>query len=95
MSKKSQEKNRIRQIKNKEYKISIKKNFKKVINCLQKNDLPPSELETLVIETQRALDKGAKKRVISKNKASRKKSILHKLFFSSGLHDRQLSTKKK
>jgi small subunit ribosomal protein S20 len=80
MLKKTQIKNRERQIRNKKYKTLAKNQLKKVsLYISSEKDFKLSELNKLVSEAQKALDKAAIKKVIHKNKASRKKSNLHRL----------------
>jgi len=69
------EKNQKKQSEKRKYKTLIKNQFKKVKSYL-KEKTDPSQINSLIIETQKLLDKASQKRKIHRNKADRKKSQL-------------------
>jgi len=73
-------KNEKKQSENRKYKTLIKNQFKKAQSYLKENKVNSSEIKSLIIETQKLLDKASSKRKIHHNKAARKKSQLMKWF---------------
>jgi len=71
-------KNKKKQSENRKYKTLIKNQFKKVKSYLQEKEPNSPEINSLIIETQKLLDKASSKGKIHHNKASRKKSQLMK-----------------
>jgi ribosomal protein S20 len=71
-------KNQERHARNRKYKTLIKNQFKKIEVYLQEKKSDEKELKKMVSETQKILDKAQNKKVIHKNKASRKKKQLYK-----------------
>jgi len=76
MSVKEQKKNKEKQIQKKKYRTSIKNQLKKIDVYLEEGGRNEAELEKMVSEVRKALDKASQKKVIHKNRASDKKSWL-------------------
>ena len=82
------EKNQKKQSENRKYKTLIKNQFKKVKSYQAEKKTDPSEINSLIIETQKLLDKASSKGKIHRNKAARKKSQLMKLFKNIEVRDK-------
>ena len=63
---------------NLEYKVAMKKAIKAVRKAVS-DKLPASEISALLVVAASTIDKAAKKNIIHKNNAARKKSRLSKL----------------
>lgn len=74
------EKNQKKQSEKRKYNTLIKNQFKKVKSYQEEKKIDPSEINSLITETQKLLDKASSKGKIHRNKAARKKSRLMKLF---------------
>ena len=74
MSVSQQLKNKKRQSQSRKYKKSIKVQLKKVNQVLAEKILNKEEVEKTISETQKVLDKMARKGIIHKNNARHKKS---------------------
>jgi small subunit ribosomal protein S20 len=72
-----EKKNQEKQTRNRKYKTLIKNQFKKIDTYLKGDKKNPEELKKMISEAQRILDKAKNKKVIHRNKVSRKKSQLH------------------
>lgn len=80
------EKNQKKQSEKRKYKTLIKNQFKKAKSYLkEKTDL--SQINSLIIETQKLLDTASQKGKIHRNKASRKKSQLMSWFKNLKVED--------
>jgi small subunit ribosomal protein S20 len=72
-----EKKNQEKQTRNRKYKTLIKNQFKKIDTYLKGEKGNSEELKKMISEAQRILDKAKNKKVIHRNKVSRKKSQLH------------------
>ncbi|MCE8162978.1 MAG: 30S ribosomal protein S20 [Candidatus Moeniiplasma glomeromycotorum] len=80
MSVSQQLKNKKRQSQNRKYKKLIKVQLKKVKQVLAEKNLRPEEVKKTISETQKVLDKTARKGIIHAHKSARQKSKIQKNF---------------
>jgi small subunit ribosomal protein S20 len=85
------EKNKKKQSEKRKYKTLIKNHFKKAKSYL-KEKTDSSQIKSLIIETQKLLDKASQKGKIHRNKAARKKSQLMKWFKFNNLEVKDKGT---
>jgi small subunit ribosomal protein S20 len=74
MSVKEQKKNKAKQVQKKKYRTSIKNQLKKIDVYLERGGRNEAELEKMVSEVRKALDKASQKKIIHKNRTSDRKS---------------------
>ena len=77
MSIKEQKKNKAKQVQKKGYKTLVKNQLKKIDVYLERGKRNEVELEKMVSEAQKVLDKASYKKAIHKNRASDEKSRLN------------------
>lgn len=71
-----------RHIRNRSFKEKVKTAIKKVRGAISQK-MPKEEVQKLLKEVEKIIDKSSQKRIIKKNTAARKKSRLHREFHRS------------
>ncbi|KLL02331.1 MAG: hypothetical protein MRERC_2c059 [Mycoplasmataceae bacterium RC_NB112A] len=80
MSISQQLKNKKRQSQKRKYKKTFKTQLKKINQILVEKSLSPEEVKKTISETQKILDKTARKGIIHAHKSARHKSKIQKIF---------------
>lgn len=87
-----EEKDRIKQSRNRGYKKLVRKSVQKFKELAEKG-ASGVELKKTLSEAQKVLDKATNKKIIHKNKAARNKSKLHKILLSKLKEEKEVSQK--